>query len=336
VQLELKMIEIDALLTLALDDYRHGWSVGTFGAIGEFVRDDAERVERARNGMVQEIVTARGGMRLSPSREIRVIAFDTLSSDGETWNQAVAFCLPKGASDAPQAVHRIGPDTEALRADDRDAILFDMGVAVGLVKMCIRTRDADLIAALDAMEGKLMLGPDGGKAAGLVLKTSPHRVMLSPVARVEVYVAIPAPGGESPLGPHTHMLPKLIASGRTHAANAPIPEGMQPVLMLHPRSPWRDAAGKRTPFDAGLDAYFESLLQQHGLADDRSVRGAVEAAVRDGDDPKLYAWPVSRRGRAQARITLRRLARKMGEDRVALWKTLYDRAPPEDEEPAAA
>ena len=137
------MTEVDALLTLALDDYRHGWSVGTFGAIGEFVRDQAEPVRRARNGTVQEIVTARGGMRVTPNGDIRVIAFDTLASDGETWNQAVAFCLPKAAGDVPQAVHRLGPDTEALRAEDRDAILFDMGVAVGLVKMCIRTRDAD-------------------------------------------------------------------------------------------------------------------------------------------------------------------------------------------------
>jgi len=328
------MTNVDALLTFALDDCRHGWSVGTFGAIGEFVRDEAEPVQRSRNGLVQEIVTARGGMRLSPNGDIRVIAFDTLSSDGETWNQAVAFCLPR-ADDAPQLVHRLGPDAAALREEDRDAMLFDMGVAVGLVRMCIRTRDADLISALDEMEGKSLLGSDGGRAAGLILKTSPHRIMLSPVARVEVYVAIPAPGGESPLGPHTHMLPKFIASGRTHAANAPIPERMQPVLMLHPRSPWRDAAGKRTPFDPGLDAYFESLLQRHGLADDRNVRGAVEAAVRDGDDPKLYPWPLSRRGRAQARITLRRLVRKMGEGRVAPWKTLYDRAPPEDEEPAA-
>jgi len=329
------MTEVDALLTLALDDYRHGWSVGTFGAIGEFVRDEAEPVRRVRNGTVQEMVTARGALRVSPNDDIKVIAFDTLSSDGETWNQAVAFCLPKSAADAPQVVHRLGPDTDAIRAEDRDAILFDMGVAAGLVRMCIRTRDADLIAALDELAGKSLLSSEGGKAAGLILKTSPHRVMLSPIARVEVYVAIPPPGGESPLGPHTHMLPKLIASGRTHAANAPIPERMQPVLSLHPRSPWRDAAGKRTPFNPELDAFFDALLQKHGLAEDRNVRSAVEAAVRDGDDPKFYAWPVSRRGRTQARIALRRLARKMGEEQLAPWKALYDRAPPEDDEPAA-
>jgi len=107
------------------------------------------------------------------------------------------------------------------------------------------------------------------------------------------------------------------------------------VLSLHPRSPWRDAAGKRTPFDPELDTFFESLLQKHGLAEDRNVRGAIEASVRDGNDPRLYPWPVSRRGRTQARIALRRLARKMGEECVAPWKALYDRAPPDDDELAA-
>ena len=275
------------------------------------MRDDREPFRRTRNGIIQEIVTARGGMRLSPGDDIKVIAFDTLSSDGETWNQAVAFCLPKPAANVPQTVRRLGPDAEAIRPEDRDAILFDMGVAVGLVRMCIRTRDADLIAALDELEGKSLLSSEGGKAAGLILKTSPLRVMLSPIARVEVYVAIPPPGGESPLGPDTHMLPKLIASGRTHAANAPNSGTDAPSVSLHPRSPWRDAAGKRTP-SIRSSTRFLNRLQRHGLAEDRNVRGAIEAAVRDGDDPRFYSWPVSRRGRTQARITLRRLARKMG------------------------
>ena len=165
--------------------------------------------------------------------------------------------------------------------------------------MCVRTSDTDLIAALDALEGKSALGPDGGKAAGLVIKTSPNRVLVSPIARVEVYAAIPGPGGESPMGPHTHMLPKLIASGRTHAANAPIPEGLQPVLSLHPGSPWRDAAGKkRGSFDPNLDAVFESILQHHALPDDRKIRNATENAVKTGTDPASYSWPTTRRARS--------------------------------------
>jgi hypothetical protein len=329
------MSDIDALLTQALDDARHGWSVGTFGAIGEFVRDEDEPVRASRDGQAQERVTARGGIRITPRDDVKIVAYDTLSSDGETWNQAVAFCLPKPA-DAPQTVHRLGPDRDALRPEDRDAILYDQGVAAGLVRMCIRTRDPELIAALDALEGKPLLGPDGGAATALILKTSPNRVLLSPIARVEVYVPIPGPGGQSPLGPHTHMLPQLIKSGRTHAANAPIPDGLQPVLSLHPGSPWRDKAGKRRPFDADLDAVFETILQRYASADDRSVRSATEAAVTRGADPTGYAWPATRRGRVQARITLRRLAQKMGEERIAPWKSLYDRAPADDEEPATA
>lgn len=167
----------------------------------------------------------------------------------------------------------------------------------------------------------------------LILKTSPHRIVVSPLARIEVYAPIPAPTERSPAGPHTHVLPKLLAAHRTHGGNVPIPNGLQPVLMLHPRSPWRDAAGRPTAFDARLDEDFERLLASYGLPEDQRVRAATEAAVTAGADPVTHPWPGTRRGRAQARIVLRRLARRLGSNAVADWRRLYDRTRTEDDEP---
>lgn len=169
----------------------------------------------------------------------------------------------------------------------------------------------------------------------LVLQRSPHRIVLSPLARIEVYSPIPGPKERSPSGPHTHVLPKLLAAGRTHGANAPIPGGLQPALMLHPRSPWRDAAGRPTPFDSGLDRDFERLLASYGLPEDKQVRAATEAAVLGGADPATHPWPGTRRGRAQARITLRRLAQRLGPKAVADWRARYDRSHSEDDDSAS-
>ncbi len=326
------MPTIQELLTTSIDDARHGWSVGTFGAVGEFVRDVGEPALRARDGGAETIVTERAALRVTPRDDVKVVAYDTLGSDGETWGQSVAFCMPKPADDAQGAVRALGPDRDAIRPEDRDALLFDMGVGQGLVRFCARTRDPELIAALQAMEGKPLLSPEGAAVGAAVLKAQPHRVLLSPLARVEVYAPIPAPGAQSPEGPHTHLLPRLIASGRTHAANAPIPQGLQPVLMFHPRSPWRDMMGKRTDFDASLDQLFEGLLEAYALPEDRAVRASTEKAVEGGADPAAYAWPDTRRGRIQARITLRRLAQRKGAETVAKWRSLYDRTA-EDAEP---
>lgn len=315
---------IDELLRAALADARHGWSVGTFGAIGEYMRDDGEPFVESLADGVRTMHTPRAGIRVTSREDLKVMAYDTLSSDGETWGQSVAFCLPAPADMTPGVVRALGADTDAIRAEDRDAMLFDMGVGLGHVRFCSRTRDPDLIAALTALEGQPLLGPAGGGVMAAVLHAQPHRVVISPIGRVEVYAPIPLPGGKSPDGPHTHLLPKLLASKRTHAANAPIPAGWQPVLMLHPRSPWRDAMGLRTSFNHDLDRLFEELLVSHGLPEDRTVRAAVETAVAGGVEPKAFAWPDTRRGRMQARITLRRLAQKNGRSAVSAWRTVYD------------
>jgi hypothetical protein len=330
------MTDIATLLETMIADPRHGWSIGTFGAIGEFARDDDEPAALARDGAAFTIVTARGGLRALPDPSLRVIAYDTLNSDGETWGQSVAFCLPAPADLAQGNVRLLGLDQEALRAEDRNGYLFDLGAGLGHVRFCLRTHDAALIAALVGLEGEALFGPLGQAAMGHVLRAQPHRVLLSPAGRVEVYSPIPLPGGESPEGPHTHLLPKLLAARRTHAANAPIPQGLQPVLMLHPRSPWRDGLGRRIDgFDQSLDDLFETMLAEFGLAEDLSVRADVEQAVAAGTPPEAFAWPDTRRARTEARITLRRLARTRGPS-LSGWRARYDRLPePEPDEEAA-
>lgn len=329
------MTEENRLIAEMLADPRHGWSIGTFGAIGEFARDEDEpaAIEISERGGC--VITARGGIRVAPVEGLRAIAFDTLASDADTWGQAVAFCLPAPARMEHGRVGVLGPDADALREEDRGAMLFDLGVGRGHVRFAARTRDEGLIGALAVMEGKDLFGPEGGAVMGEVLRAQPHRVVLSPAGRVEVYSPIPLPGGSSPEGPHTHLLPQMIAARRTHAANAPIPEDMQPVLNLHPRSPWRDGMGRRVPFDSGLDALFDGVLARFGREEDRAVREAVEAAVAADVAPDDFDWPQSRRGRSEARIALRRIARTRGAS-VAAWRQKYDRLPePEAEEEAA-
>ncbi|HWJ71294.1 MAG TPA: hypothetical protein VNS79_14720 [Sphingobium sp.] len=318
------MDEICKLLDDMVADPRHGWSIGTFGAIGEFMRDEDETTHCSHGDNIWTIFTGRGGMRIVPTDGLTAIAYDTLSSDGETWGQSVALCLPAPAQLDQGGVKALGVDSDALREEDREGELFDLGVGRGHIQFAVRTRDASLIAALRAVEGEDVFGPAGASVMAEILRAQPHRILLSPVGRIEVFSPIPAPNGKSPEGPHTHLLPKMLVAKRTHAANAPIPDKMQPVLMLHPRSPWRDALGQRVPFDNDLDDLFHDILVRFGLAQDLSVRAEVEEAVEAGVAPENFAWPTSRRARTAARITLRRLARNRAAS-VTAWRQRYDR-----------
>jgi hypothetical protein len=180
------------------------------------------------------------------ARDVEIVAFDNLNCDGDTGSQSVAFCA-RFDEVAPNVIVPLGVDTDAIRPEDRAAHLYDIGVGLGLVRMCVRTTDTGLVAALDGAAGQSLFGPSAGAVMHEFFRAQPHRVMLSPAARIEVYQDIPHPDGNSPEGPHTHLLPKLLAKKRTHSANTPIPDGLQSVLNLHPRSPWRDSLGKRTP-----------------------------------------------------------------------------------------
>ena len=141
-------------------------------------------------------------------------------------------------------------------------MLFDLGLGVHQVDCCIRTADAELIAGLRAARAARCSSraiPRWGYSPA-----SPHRVFATRAGRAEVYQSIPAPGGKAPDGPHTHVLPKLLAHWRTHAATEPIPRGFVSCAHLYPAHPLRDGYGRALPFDAGRYAAFQRMLSRFG------------------------------------------------------------------------
>ncbi|PXW55940.1 hypothetical protein [Methylobacterium sp. B4] len=253
---------VAALLREALADPGTAWSLGSFGAIAEFMRDPDEAVTALpddRMGMATE----RGAIALTACPDLRPVAYETAVASG--WNHAIALCLPQDACAMSRrgVVTELGPDRDAARGRDQDAILFDLGLDLLAVDACVRTSDPEAIACLRSGVGQPLFdhaNPIGRQLVAL----SPHRVFLAQAGRIEVYAPIPGPGGTSPEGPHTHVLPKLLRSGRTHAATTPIPTGWVPCAGLHPAHPYKDMMGQRIDFDAKRYAAFQDLLDRWG------------------------------------------------------------------------
>jgi hypothetical protein len=318
---------VEELLLAAVPDVDNGWSIGTFGAVAEFRRDADEPARHSQRMGWLQCTTARGAIGLHTRQDVVPIAYETLASDGETWGHALALAMPSTSGEPGQRVVRCcGADEQSLQPAAGTGVLFDLGVGGGHVSFCVRTSDPPMIEALRRVENKPLFGPECAAARALLVQASPARIALSPLGRIEVYSRIPGPDERSPSGPHTHLLPKLLASGRLHSANSPIPSGLQTVLSLHPVSPWRDAFGVRTAFNTRADEQFQALLERFGLTEDKAVRMATQAAVTGGADPATCPWPITRRGRIQARITLRRLAQRLGGERLAPWRTRFDRS----------
>ena len=59
---------------------------------------------------------------------------------------------------------KIGPDRGALRIQDRDGVLFDLGLGTLQINACIRVSDPDVVAALRNHTGMSVFAPENGVA----------------------------------------------------------------------------------------------------------------------------------------------------------------------------
>lgn len=311
-------------LAALLTDPGCGWSMGSFGAIAEFHHVAGDPPSRPQ-GLA--LVSDRGGLRLDDLSRVTPIAWEALSPRPHRWQQGVALCLPEGATGTARraVLTELGPDTQALRPEDRGAILFDMGLDQPQVDFCIRTADPGLISALRRECGRSVFD---SHAMAAILPAHPHRVALSGIGRIEVFQKIGGPdtGGVSPTGPHTHVLPQLLRARRSHSANLAIPAGLVPVAGVHPASPVMDSLGADRDFDAPAFDRFQALLAEWGDAGRQALKSRVWAALAAGDAPDSLAVPDDRHARAALRVALRQAERRDGASAgLAAWRAAFDR-----------
>ena len=224
--------------------------MGSYGAVAEFFQDAGEVIESDSSDVLTRL-TPRGGIRIELQENIGICAYENTSSHG-TARQHIALCLPEESSrmSGNQVLTELEPDGEALDEAHRDAILFDLGVSSlgsGCYQLdfCVRTSDLDLVEFLREHCGSSIF-EHGSPVFPRLLESQPQRVVITRLGRIEVCQAI---GGEhtddkTPEGPHTHLLPELLALNLTHSADVPIKEGWVPCAFLYPKSPVLSEAGE--------------------------------------------------------------------------------------------
>jgi hypothetical protein len=286
------------LLHAQIADADTQWSLGTFGGIAEFSRDRDEKVCLTQSAAGAAAVTARGGIAIELSDDCRPFAFECITRS--SWSQRVALCLPAAdcAMNRRTVLTELDVDHEALQPKHRGSTLFDLGLGALQADLCVRIDDQNMLARLRSHCGRSVFDPTN-PAMGLLLETNPHRVFISRIGRIEVYQPIPPASGKSPDGPHTHVLPKLLKSGRTHAATEPIPEGWIPCAHLYP--------GGGDQFDAARHDSFQRTIERFGLPECLAIKRRVVDAIGSGEPPSNLAIALDRHGRTEVRIALRQL-----------------------------
>ena len=234
----------------------------------------------------------------------------------------------------------VGPDREALRAEDRAATLFDLGLGTLQLDACVRIADADVVAALRNWVGRSLFEAGNG-AMGAILAANPNRVFFGRIGRVEVYQPIPPPNGRSPEGPHTHILPRTAAASSAHTRRQNLfrPAGFH-ARTVYPPHPARDAFGHRRPFCHDRHASFQKLLVQFGDLTLLDVKRQVFDGVAAASAPAALSLTDDRFSRATLRVALRQM-KMSGQSLPAIeaWLAAYDRvetSEAEEEHPCTA
>lgn len=299
------------------------WSMGAFGAIEGFTTEGATTT-LDRPGS-RAAVTDRGGLRLDDVPGLVPVAFEMLSSDRTMWNHAVALCLPVGKAEypGPATVMELGLDRDALRAEDRDGILFDLGLPTRQARICLRTQEDGLIAALRGGAGKTFAA---AAAPWLpLLRPGRHqRIALSRIGRIEVFPHGAAPDGAGLDAIFPGLSLPLLASGRTHAATSPIPRDLMPCGYLFPPHPARHRPGEPIAFDMARHAAFQVLLRRFGPPALVALKARVEAALDAGEPPDRLAPPAGRFEAACLRVTLRQRNRIDPSPLLDAWRDRFD------------
>jgi len=285
-----------ALIYSQLHDHRAGASIGCLGALAEFHEPDA--VYTCHHDSLTA-VSARGALAVKLCGDEAACAYEAPSAHSDAWQYGIALLAPGRRGAARETLTEIGPDEHAIDSAARGLPLFDLGLAVPNVDYCVRSADPQVIAALRAHCGTSVLSP-GHALQAVLIEASPTRVVMSPLARIEVYQ--PIARERTPQGSHTHLLPELLSRRRTHAANLPLPPRALPLMTLHPENPLFDDEGQRRDFDAAAFARFEILLNNHGLPDYVSAKRELRVALDAG---RQHLRPHTRIARAALRAAQR-------------------------------
>jgi hypothetical protein len=322
--------DLRATLRAYLGDRTSSWSIGGYGAIAEFHwrPDDHPPRDAAR----LEAHTDAGALRIELRDDIVPHAYQGLSRHPDRWLQGIALCLPwrRARRGARIVLTELAADRDAIRAADRDAVLFDLGLGLPHVDACIRSRSPALLKILRETCGRSLLERGNGAMAA-IKESSPQRVFVSELGRVEVYQRIGCARLQppTPLGPHTHLLPRLLAAERANAEDHDAPPYHRACAYLYPKHPLMDPLGNRRAYDRDAHLQFTALMECWGdaafVAEKRRATEAMRARMHARD----YRAPHDRRARHALRIAIRELAQQAGDTPViADWRGRFDRVRP--------
>lgn len=227
--------KIRDFVTDSLQGSKGTWVMGVVGAVAEFTSKPDHAVKVAHVGSEIIAITDGGSCRFLIDDDVRALTFDPAHKPAEQQRIVLAVKRERGRHSVANCVTDLGQDQLAITADDQYDRMFDLGLGRKEARFCVRCKAGGALGAMASVDG-LYFTEAMPKIAPALIQASPVRVLESALGRLEVTTPIPMPGGKSPAGPHTHLLPDHLATKRALPAGMDLPRAYLPGAIFYPKS----------------------------------------------------------------------------------------------------
>ena len=205
------------------------WVMGVPGAVAEFCAMPGRDVLVDTDDLTMTARTMGAGLRMVFGDHVRALSLQ--GADGVC---RLVLAVKREAPRPPRhgGLTLCGPDTGAIDTENRDATLVDLGLDRSEARFCIRLRAGPALDTVADTQG-LPLSDTLPRIGAALLAESPVRVIETALGRIEIDTPIPPQGGVSPAGPHTHLLPDHLATGRAMPPGMDLPRAYLPGAIFY-------------------------------------------------------------------------------------------------------
>ncbi len=223
--------DIREFVFASLEAGRGTWVMGVVGAVAEFTAAPGEATQVSCDGDTLLARTQNGALRVVINEDVRALTFDPAGLQSAS-RVVLAVKRERGRLPVAETVKDLGEDEKALLLNG-ETQLFDLGLGRKEARFCVRVGSGPARQALEAA-GSLPFEKALPKVGGALVAESPTRVVETALGRIEVQGQIPPPDAQSPNGPHTHLLPDHLATGRALPVGMDLPRAYWPGAIFYP------------------------------------------------------------------------------------------------------
>lgn len=296
------------LLARMVVDPNFELSLGAFGAVGQFPREARIFVDVTDDRV--SAATESSSISLRRHDHLRLVAFETLSSDPEGWNCGIAICLPEEQArmSAPGRPAEDCLDRHAIFAAHRTRTVLDIVARSPYADIRLRADKGVLPDLRDRSHGSVL-------DADLVEIEDCIWIFETAVGRIET--------GDRR---RRHFLSQLFGTTDTHSRTLPIPEGLVPVGYAFPPNPRQAEPGAW----GAAHFSFQVILDEHGVPELVKLKRRVERALEDGKSNEVFgsllehSGPPTRMEIECVRIALRQRRWLRGGRPAHGWEDEFD------------